>query len=98
MNFTDALNEVVQNNKIVWRPGQQLHDYDHYSDPEYDWHMWTRIRTDSEDPTDEEALIIIETRNRLDKNGWWYGDWQEDNITRESILAEDWEILGESDL
>jgi hypothetical protein len=92
MKFIEALNEVVQNNKVVVRVGTLLHDYGHYSDPTYDWHMWTRIRMDSDDPTDEEALVMIETRNKK-ASGDWYGGWQDDNMMREDILAEDWEIV-----
>jgi hypothetical protein len=93
MNFRNAINLVVYDNQTVTRKGfQHPHSYDGNDDP---WSEWIRIRVE-DDLVDREALIFIETNSYDDVNQKWFSsEWREDNLNKEDVLADDWELVKE---
>jgi hypothetical protein len=96
MTFQEAINEVVHNNKTVWRKSMQFDDdYDRPRNNGGDptpWSEWKRIRME-EDHVDFDCLIYIEGNNQDDTTEYWFMEWTEDVLSKADILAEDWEIV-----
>jgi hypothetical protein len=98
MTFDKAIKEVVMNDVVVWRKVHQFDDdYDRprpLSNPgtPTPWSTWLRIRMEK-DNVDFDSLVFFETNNHDDVTGKWLQEWSEDNISREDILATDWEIF-----
>jgi hypothetical protein len=83
---------------MVWRKMHQFEDA--YDNPKKNgkspepWSSWMRIRLD-DDRVDFDALIYFESNNRDDTTGDWFMKWNEDQLSREDILATDWEFIPE---
>jgi hypothetical protein len=94
MTFQEALNEVIKNNTIVWRKTHQFAD-DYDRPPARGvptpWSEWTRIRMwDCDVPFD--AILYFESNNRDDTTNTWSLKWEDDDLTKMDVWAEDWEI------
>lgn len=98
MNFQEALHEVITNGVVAYHRSYYCED-DHdrpYPDRSSatPWSIWMRIRLWDSD-YDEEALVFFESNNYDETTGKWLLEWNEDQLSRADILAEDWEIKEE---
>jgi hypothetical protein len=86
MTFAEALNEVITQNKIVQRKA-----YDHADAMCGAWSEWVRMRLE-ENPRPLYAYLHIESNNHDDKDFYWTQDWTSSVLSKEDILAIDWEL------
>jgi hypothetical protein len=93
MTFIEALNEVVSNNKVVQR---KMHEFSGRESGKNcgPWSSWIRMRME-DDVVPFDALVFIETNNHDDRDFHWVANWSNDDLSKEDILATDWEFQEE---
>jgi hypothetical protein len=88
MTFQEALNEVVINNRVVIRRQFTFDGRESNSGP---WSEWLKIRMeDSHFPND--AVVFFEVNGFDEVEKAWLHAWEEYNVTKADILADDWEF------